>query len=206
MTTTATTKRKTPIWAKILLAFFVVLLVAAAAAGGMFVGKFFGATEQREVQVIRSITLEQKVVLVRSAITGLKPKRDVQDIFGFAIPWSDRSLLLGYDFATMVGIDGRDVSIERTGDNSFRVAIPDFIVIGTAEPAFSVVNEQNGVLSFVTPEIDKLKLSQEILTDKVVADHIAGLRPLLEEQARQFYTNIVTAIDPDITLEFTFAE
>jgi hypothetical protein len=206
MTRNTIVGRKTPVWAKVLLITVLTLVVGGIAAGaGLAAGMFFGAAQEREVQVIRSIELQEQVVLLRSGITGLKPEREVKDVNGIEIPWSDRSLLLQYEFDTMVGIDGREVSIVPTGDKSFRVTVPDFILIGTADPKFSVVNEQNGVLSFVTPEIDTLQLTEELLTDDVEAEHIEGLRPVLEEQARTFYTNIITAIDPTITLEFEFA-
>jgi hypothetical protein len=207
MTRNTIVRRKMPVWAKILLFSVLTLLVVGIAGGtGVAAGMFFGAAHEREVQVIRSVELEEQVVLVRSGINGLKAEREVQDINGIVIPWSDRSLLLQYDFDTMVGIDGRGVSIVPTGEKSFRVAIPDFILIGTADPEYSVVNENNGVLSFATPEIDTLRLTQELLNDDVALEHIEGLRPLLEEQARTFYTNIVTAVDPTITLEFEFAQ
>lgn len=207
MTRNTILRRKTPVWAKLLLFTFLTLVVVGiAASAGVAAGMFFGAAQEREVQVIRSIELEEQVVLVRSGITGLKPEREVKDINGIVVPWSDRSLLLKYEFDTMVGIDGRGVSIVPTGEKSFRVAIPDFILIGTADAEYSVVNENNGVLSFATPEIDTLQLTQELLTDDVLQKHIEGLRPVLEEQARTFYTNIVTAIDPTITLEFEFSQ
>ncbi|MHA7292463.1 hypothetical protein [Arthrobacter sp. HLT1-21] len=203
---TTAVKRKTPVWAKVLLFVFLILVVAGLAGGaGVAAGIFFGAAHEREIQVIRSVELQEQVVLVRSGVTGLKPEREVNDINGFVIPWSDRSLLLQYEFDTMVGIEGREVSIVPTGENSFRVMIPDFILIGTADPNFAVVNQENGVLSFATPEIDTLKLTQEILTDDALAEHVDGLRPVLETQARTFYTNIITAINPDAALEFEFA-
>lgn len=200
------TRSRTPGWAKFLLVLFVILAIAAAAVGGVWLGRSFGASEQREIQVIKSVELQEQVVLVRSAIADLKPKADIQDINGIAIPWTDRSVLLQYEFDTMVGINGEDITITRTGDNAFRIAIPDFILIGIDEPRYLVVNEANGVLSFLTPEIDTLKLTEEVLTDEVKAEHIEGLRPVLEVQAKDFYTNIITAIDPDVILEFTFAE
>lgn len=199
-------RSRTPGWAKFLLVLFVILAIAAAAVGGLWLGRSFGASEQREIQVIKSVELQEQVVLVRSAIADLKPKADIQDINGIAIPWTDRSVLLQYEFDTMVGINGEDVTITRAGDNAFRIAIPDFILIGIDEPRYHVVNEANGALSFLTPEIDTLKLTEEVLTDEVKAEHIDGLRPVLEVQAKDFYTNTITAIDPDVTLEFTFAE
>lgn len=61
-------------------------------------------------------------------------------------------------------------------------------------------------LSFVTHEIDTLRLTHELLTDDVVAEHIGRARPVLEEWARTFYMNIVTAIDPNVTVEFEYTQ
>lgn len=199
-------RSRAPWWAKLLLVIFVLLAIVGAAVGGLWLGRAFGASEQREIQVIKSVELQEQVVLLRSAIADLKPKADIQNVNGLAIPWSDRSVLLQYEFDTMVGINGEDVTITRTGDNAFRIAIPGFIIIGIDKPRYRVVNETNGVLSFLTPEIDTLKLTEEVLTDEAKKKHIEGLRPVLEVQAKEFYTNIITAIDPDATLEFTFAE
>lgn len=75
-------RAKAPGWAKFLLVLFVVLLTAAAAVGGLWLGKSFGASEQREIQVIKSVELQEQVVLLRSAIADLKPRADIQDING----------------------------------------------------------------------------------------------------------------------------
>ncbi|WP_454149727.1 hypothetical protein [Microbacterium lacticum] len=103
-------------------------------------------------------------------------------------------------------LQGKDVEIVQTGDNSYRITIPEFIYLGYSDPDLSVADEENGILSWTTPEIDTSEIFEELLSSQVVSEHIDGFRSVLEEQAKTFYTKIVTAIDPDIVLDFTFAE
>ena len=44
-----------------------------------------------------------------------------------------------------------------------------------------------------------------MLSDGAARQHIDGFRPLLEQQAEQFHSRIVSGIDPEITLKFAFA-
>ncbi|MBD3757971.1 MAG: hypothetical protein IE924_07810 [Microbacterium sp.] len=220
MASTTAPRRKTPVWAKILLVLLVLLLIGTAAFGGLVVGKALGATEERDVQVIRSITREEQVVLLTAGVADLKqesadglsitiPGLDLIPGLGtweFDVPGSERQMLIRYDFDAKIGIEGKDVKIERQVDGSYHLAIPEFIYIGSNDPEISVASESNGVLSWITPEIDKFEVAKEVLSEESVAKTIEGARPVLEEQARIFYTNILTAIDPDIDLEFTFAD
>lgn len=213
-TTTPTARRKTPIWAKLLLVLFVLLLIGGAAVGGVALGKFLGAYEERNVQVIRSITREEQVVLVTAGVTdlktisteGLKVEIPGLDILNFTIPGTVRSVLIRYDFDAKLGIEGKDVRIEPSGENAYRVVIPEFTLIGYDDPTFSLAKEENGIFSWTTPEIDKFDLIETALSDKSAAATIEGARPVLEEQARTFYGNIIHAIDPSITLTFEFAQ
>lgn len=212
MTSTTAPHRRTPVWAKILLVLFVLLLVGAAAFGGLSVGKALGATESRDTQVIRSIRGEEQVVLLTAGMTDVKEDRGdglklaIGDIQLFTLPGTERSILVRYEYDAKFGIEGKDVEIVQTGDNSYRITIPEFIYLGYSDPDLSVADEENGILSWTTPEIDTSEIFQELLSSQVVSEHIDGFRSVLEEQAKTFYTKIVTAIDPDIVLEFTFAE
>ncbi|MGN6221880.1 MAG: hypothetical protein ACTHNQ_20465 [Microbacterium sp.] len=204
--------KRTPIWAKILLVVFIVALIGAAAYVGLAWGRVLGATESRDVSVIRSITREEQVVLVTTGVgdtleergDGLEISIPGLEALAFDLPGSDRTLLVRYDFDAKLGIEGKKVAIERVGDDSYRISIPDFIYLGYSNPDISVVSEKNGVLSWTTPEIDKLAVIEAVLDDEMVADTIEGARPVLEEQAKEFYSNIIHAIDPSITLEFEF--
>lgn len=196
--------RKTPVWASILL---ILLIAAIAAFAGLMAGKFFGATEERQVQVLRSVEGEEQVILLTAGVTDIQEKRESQDFFGlFSVPFSERAVFLRYDLDAKFGIEGEVVDIRPTGDSSYTIKIPEFIFLGYDNPEFQVAAEDNGLLSWTTPEIDKLEAIEEVLTDDIVSEHIDGFRPLLEEQAITFYTRIVSSIEPDATLTFEFAE
>lgn len=197
---------RTPLWARILLVIFVLALLAAAAFAGVAVGKWLGASEERDLQVVRSVRGEEQVILLTAGLTDIKEERDSQTFFGlFDIPLSDRTTFLRYEFDAKFGIDGKEVGIEPLGDKAYRITIPEFVFLGYDDSDFSVATESNGILSWTTPEIDKLQATEELLSDEAVAEHIAGFRPLLEEQAATFYTRIVSSIEPDATLTFEFA-
>ncbi|WP_341580121.1 hypothetical protein [Microbacterium schleiferi] len=224
MTTTATPPsvtapapkpiKKTPIWAKILLVGVVIALIGVAAYFGVAWGRVLGATESRDVSVIRSITREEQVVLVTTGVGDtLEEREDGFEIsipgleaFAFNLPGSDRTLLVRYDFDAKLGIEGKDVTIERLEDNAYLISIPQFLYLGYANPDISVVSERNGVLSWTTPEIDKFAVIEAVLDDEMVTETVEGARPVLEEQAEEFYSGIIHAIDPTITLEFEFAD
>lgn len=207
MPTVGRPPKQSPVWAKVLPTVFVVLLIAGAAAGGTVWGKFLGASEERDVQVVRSVQGEEQVILLTAGLSDIKEERDSQTFFGlFDIPLSDRTAFLRYEFDAKFGIDGKQVEIEPLGDKSYRITIPAFAFLGYDNPGFSVATEANGILSWTTPEIDTLEATEELLTDDAVAEHIDGFRPLLEEQAITFYTRIVSSIEPDAKLEFEFTQ
>lgn len=214
MTTTAAprTTRKTPLWAKVLLVLVVLALIAAAGVVGLTAGKMLGATESRDTQVIRSITGEEQVILVTAGMTDVEEERGeglkftIGDFDLFTLPGTSRSVLVRYEYDAKFGIEGKDVEIMQTGDNSYLISIPEFIYLGYTNPDLSVASEENDVLSWTTPEIDTTAVFEEVLSAPVVEEHIDGFRPVLEEQAELFYTKIVKAIDPTLTVEFEFAQ
>lgn len=202
--------RRTPLWAKILLVLMILAVIGAAAVGGVAVGKYFGAQESRDTQVIRSIKGEEQVILLTAGMTDVKEEKAdglklaIGDLQLFTLPGTERSLLVRYEYDAKFGIEGKDVDIQSTGNDSYLVTIPKFIYLGYANPDLSVAGEKNGALSWTTPEIDKSAVFEQILTDQIVNEHIEGFRPVLEEQAKTFYTRIVNAIDPSVQLQFEF--
>lgn len=201
---------RTPLWANILLVLVILVAIAAAAVGGIAVGKFFGAQESRDTQVIRSIKGEEQVILLTAGMTDVKEEKAdglklaIGDLQLFTLPGTERSLLVRYEYDAKFGIEGKDVDIQPTGKDSYLVMIPKFIYLGYANPDLSVAGEKNGALSWTTPEIDKSAVFEQILTDQVMNEHIEGFRPVLQQQAETFYTRIVNAIDPSIQLQFEF--
>lgn len=213
-TTTPASKKpkRTPIWAKILLTVVILAVIAGSALVSFNVGKFFGATESRDTQVIRSIEGEEQVILVTAGMTDVQEEREdglkfaIGDWDFFTLPGSDRSVLVRYEYDAKFGIEGKDVKISQSDDGSYLITIPKFVYLGYANPDLSVANEKNGLLSWTTPEIDTTEIFEELLSEQAVEQHIDGVRPVLEEQAKVFYSKIVEAIDPTITLAFAFTE
>lgn len=202
-------RARAPWWAKVLLMLFVLGLIAAGVFAGHAWGRFTGATETRDTQVIRSVTQESQIILASTGVTNiLEEETKGLDVLGlglFTLPGSERKMLVRYEYDAKFGIEGGDVQIEQTGENTYRITIPEFISLGYENPDVHIASEANGVLSWTTPEIDKAEIIERVLTPEAMDEHLEGLRPLLEESARDFYTRIVHAIDPEARLSFEFA-
>lgn len=195
---------RAPAWAKVML---VLVLVAAAAAAGVLIGKLLGATEERDTQVLRSVKREQEVILLTAGITEIKEERENQSFFDlFDIPGSERVMFVRYEVDAKFGFEGDKVDIKRTGDNAFRITVPEFAYLGYDNPSFETATESNGILSWTTPPIDTFSFVEEELSEEAIVTHIEGFRPLLEDQARTFYTNIIASIAPDASIDVVFAE
>ncbi|MBO0981970.1 hypothetical protein [Microbacterium sp. SD291] len=200
----STTASRTPLWAVLLL---IIGFGAAAAVGGVFVGKLLGAGEERTAQVLRVAQGEEQVILVTAPISEEKiEKEDPKFLNLIDIPGNERMTLVRVEYNAKFGIEGKEVDIRATGENAYRITIPEFIGLGMSDPTMSLASEDNGVLSWTTPSIDKSKLMEEILATGASEAHIDGFRPLLEEQAELFYTRIIESINPEATIEFSFSD
>lgn len=199
--------RRAPLWAKLLLIVFVVLIIATGAYAGFAAGRAAGATETRDTQVVRSVTTDEEVVLVTSGVAGVLEERGAAlDVFGlFELPGSTRALFVRYEFDAKLGLEGKDVGVREVGENAYLISIPEFVSLGYDDPEISKATEENGILSWTTPEIDEFEIAEKILNERDIDSYVDGLRPLLEEQARVFYTRIVTSIAPGATVDFEFA-
>jgi hypothetical protein len=82
---------------------------------------------------------------------------------------------------------------------------PEFVFIGHDDEDFQLVTENNGALSWLTPEIDQFELVNTILNDEAKDEYIKSNEELLRDQARDFYGGIVTSVDPDVEVQFRFA-
>lgn len=139
------------------------------------------------------------------AIQGLQQKNSVGNFFGLTVPGSDRAMFIRYSFDAKVGVDGSQVEIDPTRANEFTITVPKFKFIGYDEPTFGLAAEQNGVLSWFTPQIDQLGAANEILGPDNRAENLKKNDQLLRQQTEFFYTNLVHAIDPEATLKFVYA-
>lgn len=160
--------------------------------------------ETRDTQVVNSLTLEEEVVLVSLGIQGIAEEKISSTIFGHVVPGTGRTTFLQYNYNAKLGIDGREVQIKQTGEDEYLVTIPPFIFIGHENEEFKTVVEDNGVISFVTPEIDTAAAITKVLNDDVKKQHIEANREILEQQTEAFYAGIIHAVDHEIDVEFEF--
>lgn len=162
--------------------------------------------ESRTTQVVQSVTKKQEVVLLSLGIQGIAESTDKSKILGIDIPGSDRATFLQYNFSAKLGLDGESVRVVSTGENSYRIVIPEFVFIGHDDESFRLVAEDNGVLSWVTPEVDTAEMISGILNDEAEAKYVDANIDILKDQAKVFYTGIISSIDPDVSLTFEFAD
>lgn len=201
--------KKTRAWLVVLLA--VCLIggggVAALAAAQAFPGfQLFGAkSETRTDQIINAVTREQQVVLLSLAIQGITTKEQGPTTFlGVDVPGTERASFLEYRFKAKVGVDGKQVHIEQTGEKEYRVSIPRFVFIGHSDVNFRLAAEKNGVLSFASAPIDTTEMINTLLNDEAQRTYVTSNEELLRDQAKVFYTGIISGIDAGIALDFEF--
>ena len=155
-------------------------------------------------QVIQAIERTQEVSLVSLGIQGIKEEDRSAEIFGQSIPGTGEKVFLQYNFDAKLGIDGAEVKVTKTGESAYLISVPEFIFIGYDEPTFKVATEDGGVLSWATPDIDKIEMVNKILNDDARQTYIASNEELLQEQTRTFYDSLITSIDPAVVTRFAF--
>ncbi len=161
-------------------------------------------SESHDSQVIQAIERTQEVSLLGLGIQGIKEENRCAEAFGNCIPGTGETVFLQYNFAAKLGIDGAEVKVTKTGKKAYLISVPKFIFIGYDEPIFKVATEDGGVLSWATPDIDKVDMVNEILNDDARQTYIASNEDLLEEQTKTFYDSLITSIDPAIVTTFEF--
>lgn len=187
----------------------IILGMAAVVGAGVALAKNSPVgvnAESLNSQVIMAVERDGEIVLLSTATQGLAEEKVSRTVFGNDHPESERTEFLQYSYRAKLGIDGGDVLIEETGENEFLVTIPDFIFIGHDNEKFKTAVEDGGILSWVTPEIDTADLITKILSEDAMAEQINVNRDVLEDQARAFYTGIITGINNKIDVEFEFLE
>lgn len=86
------------------------------------------------------------------------------------------------------------------------MTIPEFIGIGFDDPVFEDPIESNNALSWLTPRAVQTQMINRILSDENKQKDIAQNEAALKEQVKSFYTGIIASVDPEVTIEFEFAD
>jgi hypothetical protein len=182
-----------------------VLALVVVGAPKVIPGSLIGTDSHTETtQVINAVTREQQVVLLALGIQGITDAEKNSKVLGIHVPGSGEKMLIQYNFNAKVGIDGKDVTIKKTGPHAFGVTIPSFIFIGHSNESFKKVLDDGGVLSGVTPDIDETELINDVLNDKAQKQYVSSNEDTLKDQAQAYYRNLIASIAPKATVTFSF--
>lgn len=202
-------KARVLLWPVLLITVLVVAGTGAAFAfGGLnalaLSSLFTSSSNERDSQVVQAVTRVQEVALLSLHIEGVARNESNGEIFGVAVPASEKTTLIQYKFDAKLGIDGSQVKIEPTGPESFRVTVPQFIGIGFDDPVFEAPLESNNALSWMTPPAVQTRMINNILSDANKQKLITQNATALKEQAKVFYSGIIASVDPEFTIDFEF--
>jgi hypothetical protein len=190
-------------------------LASAVVALGVLVGLVFsGMISVPQVYTVESHTVESQLVeavkqsgevaLVNLSIQDIMDHTESGAFFGMKWGGFDKRTVLRSNFDAKLGIDGCAVQIAKV-DEVWEVTIPEFIFIGYDKPEFQTILEQNGALSFGTPDIDTAELITKILGPDNQAQYLEKYESQLQASAEQFYLQLFTSIVPGEPIHFTFA-
>lgn len=189
-------------------ALIAILSVAVVALGGVAILQNKGIIgtqgDALNTQVIKSVEREEQVVLLSLGIEGLAEKSSNKEVLGVGIPWTDRTQFVQYSYKAKLGIEGKDVKVEQTGEHAYKVTIPRFIFIGHSDEHFKTAVNDNGALSWITPELDAADTVSKILDEGEKKQNISDNRGVLQDQAKDFYMGIIRSVDNNAELEFSF--
>lgn len=203
-------KARVLLWPVLLIIVLVVAGTGAAFASGALnalalSSLFTSSSHERDSQVVQSVTRLQEVALLSLHIEGISKHESNGEIFGVAVPASEKTTLIQYKFDAKLGIDGSQVTIEPTGPESFRVTIPQFIGIGFDKPTFEDPLESSNALGWLATPAVQTRMVNNILSDENKQKYISQNEAALKEQAKVFYSGLIASVDPAITVDFAFA-
>ena len=190
-----------------------IVLVTLVAGGALMFGlqnvfpnlsPYQTVSASSNTQIINAIERKEQVVLLSLGIQGISERTAGSKFFGIDIPGSNRASFLQYNFNAKLGLEGKDVKIERTGDNQYRLLLPAFTFIGHDNVSFKLAAESNGVLSWATPQIDPVETINQILNDEAKNQYVTANQQVLTDQAKAFYTGIIQSVDPSAQVTFDF--
>lgn len=162
-------------------------------------------SETADSQVVQSIKRTEEVSLLALGIQGITSEERCSTAFGKCVPGTSDTVYLQYTFTGKLGIDGAGVEVTESGTDTYTISIPDFEFIGYSEPQFKVAVTDDGVLSFVTEDIDQAEMITKILSDEAQQKHLDDNKALLQEQAKVFYDNIILSVAPEAKITYEFA-
>lgn len=97
------------------------------------------------------------------------------------------------------------MKIQRVEAGKYRLSLPAFSFLGHDNVNFWMAAENNGVLSWITPEIDPVETINQILNDEAKTTYVTQNKEVLTDQAKNFYGGIIKSVEPDAEIVYEFA-
>lgn len=195
--------------------FWVVICLALLFLGTWVFGMFSGnghlwntKAKTNETQVVTAMTKRNQVAILGLSVTDIYDKSQVKTFLGMEVPFSEKTAYVKGTFEAKLGFDGNlvDIKKEAKKENAYHVSIPEFIVVGISNPNFEVINNKGEFLSFITEDINTHELANNAMSDETLVKYIDKNREWLEEEATDYYQQLLNSIDPNATLSITFSE
>lgn len=175
---------------------------------GYFQGK--NASDE-QTQVYTQIThLEQvnESVFLNAGIQKVETIEKDKKIPGtnISIPLSVKKAIIIFNYTAKFGIK-EGVKVRKIAEHEYELIIPKYEVIGVKVPdnpkdQYKLYNTSGELLSGATENIDTGEHVAKSLSNKEQEAYLKQYKNLITESAEDYYTNIVTSIDPDAKLTF----
>jgi hypothetical protein len=162
-------------------------------------------SETADSQVVQSIKRTEEVSLLALGIQGITSEERCSTAFGKCVPGTSDEVYMQYNFTGKLGIDGAGVEVTESGADTYTISVPTFEFIGYSEPTFEVAVTDDGVLSWVTEDIDQAAMITKILSDDAQQKYLDQNEAMLQEQTRVFYDNIILSVAPQAKITYEFA-
>jgi hypothetical protein len=162
-------------------------------------------SETADSQVVQSIKRTEEVSLLALGIQGITSEERCSTAFGKCVPGTSDEVYMQYNFTGKLGIDGAGVEVTESGADTYTISVPTFEFIGYSEPTFEVAVTDDGVLSWVTEDIDQAAMITKILSDDAQQKYLDDNKAMLQEQTRVFYDNIIMSVAPQAKITYEFA-
>ena len=162
-------------------------------------------SETADSQVVQSIKRTEEVSLLALGIQGITSEERCSTAFGKCVPGTSDEVYMQYNFTGKLGIDGAGVEVTNSGADTYTISVPTFEFIGYSEPTFEVAVTDDGVLSWVTEDIDQAAMITKIISDDAQQKYLDDNEAMLQEQTRVFYDNIILSVAPQAKITYEFA-
>lgn len=175
---------------------------------GYFQGK--NVSDERS-QIYTQITRLEKVnesVFLNIGIQKVETIEKDKKIPGtnISIPLSVKKAIIILNYTAKFGIK-EGVKVKKIAEHEYELIIPKYEVIGVKVPdnpkdQYKLYNTSGELLSGATENIDTGEHVAKSLSNKEQEAYLKQYKNLITESAEDYYTNIVTSIDPEAKVTF----